>query len=86
MKAVILAAATLAIGATTASAQLGPWSRDRFPYAEQFHAMCQEKAHRLYAFERRSAADGRLSGAERETIRVLQRDLDKSCGGYRFRG
>ena len=48
--------------------------------------MCQEKAHRLYEFERRSGADGRLSGAERETIKVLQSDLDKSCGGYRFRG
>jgi hypothetical protein len=25
------------------------------------------------------------TAAERETIKVLQRDLDKSCGGYRFR-
>ena len=59
MRAFILATATLALAATTASAQ--SWSRERFPYAERFHAMCQEKAHRLYEFERRSGADGRLS-------------------------
>lgn len=69
--------------------QLAPapaWRRDNFPYEQRRHSVCQEKARRLYIFERRAEADGRLSGSERSTMRDLQRDLDRTCGRFRYRG
>ena len=86
MKTLIAAAGLLAIGATAASAQYAPWKKDLFPYEARHHSVCQMKAQRLHGYERRAASDGRLSGRERETIRVLQRDLDRTCGRFRWRG
>ena len=92
MKSLILAAGALLIGATAASAQYypspsaSPWARDRHPYAQRHHATCQEKAFRLNGFERRAGADGRLDRRERWIMRDLQRDLDRTCGRFRWRG
>lgn len=83
-KLVLSAAALLALGASAASAD--NWHKDRHPYAERHHTMCQEKAHRLHAFERRATADGHLSKHERIIMRDLASDLDRSCGHYRWRG
>lgn len=85
MKALVIAAGLLAMGVTTASAQ-GVWIKGRYPYAQRHHKVCQAKAHRLHAFEARAARDGRISRSERATMRVLERDLNATCGGYRFRG
>ena len=91
MKKLIIAAGLLAIGATTAAAQYGGpprerWSRDAYPYAERRHSSCQEKARRLHNFERRAASDGRVNFRERQIVRDLQRDLDRTCGRFRWRG
>ncbi len=60
------------------------WSRGAHPYARQHHGECQEKAFRLHRFERRAAEDGRISRSERAAIRDLQRDLDRTCGRFRW--
>lgn len=86
MKKLLIAAGLLAIGATTASAQAPMWRKDLYPYPERHHRMCQDKAHRLWDYERRASADGRLSWSERRTIAALRRDLDSTCGRYRWRG
>ena len=88
MKAIILAASLLAIGATAASAQYAPrsWSKGEHPYAERHHRICQEKAWRLHGFERRARSDGELSWRERRIIRSLRADLDSTCGRFRWRG
>lgn len=82
MKALIIAAGLLAIGASSASAYDG-WHKDRHPYAKQHHSVCQDKAERLHKFEARSARDGRLSRSELRTIEDLKRDLGRTCGGFR---
>lgn len=84
MKAFLLAAGMVVAGTSFASAE--PWHRDRFPYEERHHAVCQEKAHRLWEYEHRAKADGHLSHREREIIRELEFDLDRTCGRYRWRG
>jgi hypothetical protein len=86
MKTLIAAAALLAVGATTASAQFAPHHRDHHPYEARHHNVCQQKAIRLHDYERRAARDGRIDRRERETIRALERDLDSTCGRYRHRG
>ena len=86
MKTLIAAAALLAIGATTASAQYAPHRADIHPYAARHHSVCQSKAIRLHDYERRAARDGRVDRRERETIRALERDLDSTCGRFRHRG
>ena len=86
MKTLIAAAGLLAIGATAASAQYSGWRKDLYPYEARHHAVCQDKARRLHDFERRAASDGRISPRERETIHILRRDLDRTCGGWRWRG
>ncbi len=86
MKALIIAAGLIAVAATSASAQFNPWVRGQHPYAERYHNICQDKAQRLYAFERRAVADRYLSFEERREIRALRRDLDRTCGRYRWRG
>lgn len=86
MKKLIIAAAILAAGATTASAQRYEWRQDRYPYARQYHAMCQDKAERLHIIHRRAKADGRISWRERRLVQALERDLDRSCGRFRWRG
>ena len=84
MKTIVLAAGLLAAGTAVASAE--PWNRGRYPYEERHHSVCQEKAHRLHAFERRAASDGRISHREREIMHELARDLDRTCGRYRWHG
>lgn len=86
MKSLMLASALLVAGGTAASAQYAPWSSGAHPYAQRHHHACQEKAHRLFSYERRAASDGRISHSEREVIRALKHDLDRTCGGYRHRG
>ena len=85
MKKLLLAASLLAIGATAASAQRGEWRRDYHPYEARYHNTCQEKAQRLHSYHSRAKADGRLSWRERQTVQALERDLDRTCGRYRFR-
>ena len=88
MKALIIAAGLLAVTATSASAQYAPraWDRVEHPYAQSRRSDCQAKAIRLHDYERRAARDGRIDRHERETIRALERDLDRSCGRFRWRG
>jgi hypothetical protein len=86
MKALIAAAGLVLIGTTAASADPPRWRRDAYPYAERQHAMCQDKAFRLWNYERRATRDYVLTRRERETIRALQYDLDRTCGRYRWRG
>jgi hypothetical protein len=84
MKKFVIAIGLLAVGATAASAQ--GWRRDLFPYEQRHHSVCQDKAQRLHRHERRAAADGRLSRWELEDIAALRRDLDRTCGRFRWRG
>jgi hypothetical protein len=87
MKSLVLAAGLLALGASAASAQYSGYHRDSHPYAQRHHSVCQEKAIRLHTYEQRALRnDGRLDRRERETIRSLQNDLDRTCGRYRHRG
>lgn len=84
MKTWIIAAGFVAAASPMATAE--PWRKDHHPYAERHHSVCQEKAHRLHAFERRASADGHLSRGERAIMRDLERDLDATCGRFRWRG
>jgi hypothetical protein len=88
MKSIMIAAGLLVAGVTAASAQYAspPWARGDHPYAQRHHATCQDKAHRLHQYERRSARDGHIDRRERMTIEALRRDLDRTCGRYRHRG
>lgn len=95
MKAVLIAAGVLAATVTSAAAQFfsgpppgapPPWARDRYPYAERHHRICQDKAWRLYSYERRAASDGFLTPRERFIMRELRFDLDRTCGRWRWRG
>ena len=62
------------------------WNRSEHRYSQHNHRVCQEKSHRLHSYERHAAADGFLSPRERITIRTLKSDLDRTCGGHRWRG
>lgn len=84
MKTIILAAGLVVAGTAVVSAE--PWQRGRYPYEERHHLVCQDKAHRLHDFQRRAAADGRISHREREIMRELEIDLDRTCGRFRWRG
>ena len=84
MKYVLLAASLLAVGASSASAQ--GWNREHHPHAQRHHHVCQDKAARLHQYERRSARDGIITQWERRTIRALENDLARTCGGFRHRG
>lgn len=87
MKALIIAASIFAIsGASIADAKDSDWSKDKFPYAKRHHKVCQDKAHRFYAFERRAKSDGKLSLAERAKMKYLEISLNRTCGGYRWKG
>lgn len=87
MKAVIIAAGVVVLGATSAFAQYAPrpWSFGEYPYERRHHRICQEKAWRLHDFERRAAADGRVTKDERRIAEGLRRDLERTCGGFRWR-
>ena len=84
MKTLIAALGLLAVGASAASAQFAPHNPGLHPYAPRYHGVCQEKAMRLHNYELRSARDGRIDRHERDVIRALERDLDRTCGRYRF--
>lgn len=84
MKALLIAAGLLAVGATTASAYEG-WNKDHHPYERRHHSVCMDKAERLHRYEARSARDGHLSRDELRTIEALKRDLGHTCGGWRWR-
>ena len=88
MKSVIIAAGMLALAATSASAQYAhkPWSKEGHPYAQRHHSVCQDKAIRLHRYENRASSDGVLTRSERQNIVALKRDLDRTCGRYRWRG
>ena len=86
MKSLIIAAGIVAAGASVASAQYAPYIKGTHPYEARHHSICQEKAIRLYGFEHRAAADGKITHREREIIRELQHDLDRTCGRYRHHG
>ena len=88
MKSVIVAAGLLALAATTAAAQYAPqvWSKGSHPYAQRHHTVCQQKAVQLHRYEHRAASDGVLTRGERQNIVALKRDLDRTCGRYRWRG
>jgi hypothetical protein len=61
------------------------WNRSEHRYSQRNHRICQEKSHRLHSYERHAADDGFLSGRERRTIAALKSDLDRTCGGHRWR-
>jgi hypothetical protein len=61
------------------------YNKSEHRYSQRHHGVCQEKAHRLHSFERHAADDGYLSGRERRTIAALKSDLDRTCGGHRWR-
>lgn len=94
MKAIVIAASLLVAGASSALAQFAPppppppapWSKGAFPYAERNHRVCMDKAWRLRSYERAAAADGRFSFRERRIMESLRRDLDRTCGRFRWRG
>jgi hypothetical protein len=100
MKSFVIAAGILALGATAANAQyysykrepwvkeykIVPWHKEHFPYAERHHKVCHLKAWRLWNYERKAVRDGKLSFNERWIIRGLKRDLDYTCGKWRWRG
>jgi uncharacterized membrane protein YebE (DUF533 family) len=88
MKFVLATVGLLAITATSASAQYGygGYQRGFHPYQERHHSLCQRKAMILRNYERRAASDGRIDRRERNEIGELQRDLARTCGGYRHHG
>ena len=44
------------------------------------------ESHRLHGFEMRAKSDGHMDRREREIMRTLVRDLDRTCGRYRWHG
>lgn len=90
LAAVLLVAGVGAAAAQSITLRLGPqppapgWGPS-YPYARHHHDVCQRKAWRLHQYERHAAADGRLSRHERAEIGELRRDLDRTCGRYRWR-
>lgn len=64
----------------------GAWRKGDHPYAEQHHRECQDKAICLWRFERSVTADHTLSKGELILVAALKRELDNTCGRYRYRG
>ncbi len=62
------------------------WNQSEHRYSRRNHRVCQEKSHRLHAYERHAANDGFLNGRERRIISALRGDLARTCGGHRWRG
>jgi hypothetical protein len=62
------------------------WNRGEHRYSQRNHRVCQQKSHQLHSYERHAADDGFLSPRERRTIVSLKQDLDRTCGGHRWRG
>jgi hypothetical protein len=65
---------------------LPTWSAGDHRYSKRNHRVCQEKSHRLHSYERHAADDGFISPRERRTIATLKTELDRTCGGHRWRG
>ena len=86
MKTLLIATGLIVAGVSAASAQYAPYRKEAFPYAQKHHSVCQTKSRSLATYERRAKSDGRLSLRERATMRSLERDLARTCGGYRYRG
>jgi hypothetical protein len=84
-KIIITALSLLAVTATVGTASAQGWRRDEHPYERRHHGFCIEKSKRLHDYERRSARDGFISPRERMTIRALEADLARTCGGHRHR-
>ena len=63
----------------------GGWNKSAYPYARKHHQTCQRKAIRLWRFERSVAADHKLTKVELALVVALKRDLDRTCGRYRYR-
>ena len=85
MKRILVTAGLLMLGVTAASAEpYGEWRRGHHPYAERHHEACQYKARKVWEYERRARADGRITRDERADIITLRRDLNRNCGGYRY--
>ena len=63
----------------------GEWNKAGYPYARKHHRVCQEKAIRLWRFERSATADHKLTKGEVILVAALKRDLDRTCGRYRYR-
>jgi hypothetical protein len=83
MKKIIIAASLLTLSAGAASAQ--GWHSGH-GYERRHHSFCQEKARDLNQYERRAGRDGVFTPRERQTMRELERDLARTCGGFRWRG
>lgn len=102
MRALIIAAGLLAVGATAATAQYGGgprgygpppappgppvWTRQHHPYEQRHHGFCHRKAWELRHYEQYAQADGRYTKGERRITEQLRHDLQRTCGGYRWRG
>ena len=87
MKKIVIASGLLALFTGAANAQPVPsWEKDKYPYAKKHHAVCIDKSRRLHGYEARAKADGKLTRSERNRMAALQRDLDRTCGKYRWRG
>lgn len=81
MKSLVIAAGLIGLTATTAMAD-----RWNYPYERRHHTFCQEKAHQLHRYEHRAGADGRYSRREIVIMDSLRRDLNRTCGGWRWKG
>ena len=85
MKTTIVTLGLLAAGIAVASAQEYKYSPGAFPYDERHHAVCQKKATQLYALEHRGKGAAPLTDHDRRLVSLLQKDLNRGCGGYRRR-
>jgi hypothetical protein len=61
------------------------WRPSFHPYPAPRHSICQRKAWRLHWFDQNARADGFYSRWERTERRILLRDLDATCGRFRWR-
>ena len=62
------------------------YSRGEHHYDQRHHAACHDKAFRLHHYERHLAKEHYVSPREHAILVRLKRDLDRTCGGYRWRG
>ena len=85
MKTTIVALAVLAAGIAGAAAQTYKYSPGAFPYEERRHPVCQKKAAQLYALEHRPKGSAPLASHDSRLVYLLQKDLNRGCGGYRQR-
>jgi hypothetical protein len=65
---------------------IAPWKQSEYGHSRWRHRACVEKAWRLREFDRHAASDGWFSPREKRTHDSLKYDLDRTCGGFRWRG